>query len=196
MTQKSSAVSPERFASGFTYPDYIAQITVNKDRFNEFYTSASLSPSDIEFFKTASRAKDGVAKIMVIGEDWCPDVYRGLPAAARVAEVASLELRIFPRDKNTDIMNEFLNQGKYTSIPVIVFYTKDLKEICRWIERPESANRERAQIEAQVKEELPGASEQDFRVAMRNRLASKQVEWQKISIQEWRKGIAEKLGIQ
>jgi hypothetical protein len=93
-------------------------------------------------------------------------------------------------------MNEFLNQGKYTSIPVIVFYTKDLKEICRWIERPESANRERAQIEAQVKEELPGASEQDFRVAMRNRLASKQVEWQKISIQEWRKGIAEKLGIQ
>ena len=33
---------------------------------------------------------------------------RGLPVLARLAEAASLELRIFPRDQNLDIMDEFL----------------------------------------------------------------------------------------
>jgi len=193
MTENKSAVTPERYASGFTYANYIAQITVNKDRFAQFYDSAKISPSDIDFFHKAKQAKNGVAKIMVIGEDWCPDVYRGLPAAVRVAEAVGLELRIFPRDKNTDIMNEFLNQGKYMSIPVVVFFTKDLKEICRWIERPDSANTERNQIVEQVRKEMPGANEQEFRAETTKRLAPKQVEWQKMSVIEWRKTITEKL---
>jgi hypothetical protein len=102
---------------------------------------------------------------------------------------------MFPRDSNLDIMNEFLNQGKFMSIPVCVFFTKDLKEICRWVERPESANKERAQIEAATRKEMPAASEQDLRLAMRERLAGKQPAWQKESIREMRQVLAEKLGI-
>jgi len=193
--EKKSVVTPGRFAKGFTYADYIAQIKVNKDQFDRFYAGCTLAADETRFFKKAAQAKGGIARMLVLGEDWCPDVVRGLPAMARIAEAAGVELRMFPRDSNLDIMNEFLNQGKFMSIPVCVFFTKDLKEICRWIERPESANKERAQIEAATRKEMPAASEQDLRLAMRERLAGKQPAWQKESIREMRQVLAEKLGI-
>jgi hypothetical protein len=193
--EKKSAVTPERFAKGFTYADYIAQIKVNKDQFERFYAAGELSADDVRFFKKTAQAKGGVAKILALGEDWCPDVFRGLPAMARIAEAAGVELRMFPRDSHPDIMNEFLNKGQFMSIPVCVFYTKDLKEICRWTERPEAANKERAQIEEATRKEMPAASEQDLRMAMRERLAGKQPAWQKESVREMRAMLAEKLGI-
>jgi hypothetical protein len=191
----SSVVTADRFTTGFSYQDYLDQVKVNKEQFQNFYTSAQLSPDDIEFFGKASQAPDGLGKIMVIGEDWCPDVVRGLPVVARIAEAAGIELRIFPRDKNTDIMNEFLNQGKFMSIPVIVFYTKDLKHICHWIERSADANREMAEIREQIQKEKPSATQQEFIAALRERMAGKQPEWQKSSVVEMRKLLAEKLGI-
>ena len=51
-----------------------------------------------------------------------------------------MELRIFPRDQNLDIMNEFLNQGEHQSIPVFVFYTRDQRYLAHWTERPALAN--------------------------------------------------------
>jgi hypothetical protein len=190
---ESSVVTVERFATGFTYQDYIAQVKVNKEQFQTFYTSAHLNPDDANFFRKASQVPNGIGKILVLGEDWCPDVVRGLPVAARIAEVAGLELRVFPRDKNPDIINEFLNQGKFMSIPVIVFYTKDLKHICHWIERSEVANREMAQIREQIQKEKPSATQQEFMEALRQRMTGKQPEWQKSSVVEMRRMLTEKL---
>ena len=138
---------------------------------------------------------NGAAKVMVIGEAWCPDVTRGMPAAARVAEASGIEMRVFPRDKNPDIMNEYLKEGKYQSIPVIVFFTKDQQELCRWIERPGIADIERAKIEEEVKKEKPGASEQEIRQATGERTRPRQLSWQQESIREWRLMLAKKLGV-
>jgi len=190
-----SVVTPQRFASGFTYAGYVAQVTVNKERFTDFYNGFQLSADDTEFFRRIARGPGGAAKILVLGEEWCPDVFRGLPVAARIAEAAGMELRMFPRDKNTDIMNLFLNQGQFMSIPVIVFYTRDLGYIWHFTERPAAANRERAEIDAQVKKELPAASEQDLRNAMRQRLASRQAPWQQETVREMRQALSEKLGV-
>jgi len=192
---KSSVVTSERFATGFTYQDYIAQVKVNKEQFQTFYASAQLNPDDTEFFRKASRAPGGIGKILVLGEDWCPDVCRGLPVAVRIAEAAGIELRFFPRDKNPDIMNEFLNQGKFMSIPVIVFYTKDMKQICHWIERPEIANRDMVQIREQIQKEKPSATQQEFMEALRQRMMGRYPEWQKASVQEIRQMLTEKLAL-
>ena len=146
-----SVVTKERFATGMTYKEYIGQIAVNKDRFEENYKNCELSAEDKAFFSKVAKMPNGAAKVMVIGEAWCPDVTRGMPAAARVAEAGGLEMRVFPRDKNLDIQNEFLKEGKYQSIPVVVFFTKDQQELCRWIERPGLADVERAKIEEEVK---------------------------------------------
>src|SRR5580658_4125285 len=58
-----------------------------------------------------------------------------------MAEVTGMELRIFYRDENPDIMDEFLsNEGKSRAIPVFVFYTADLQYITRFTERSASAH--------------------------------------------------------
>jgi hypothetical protein len=190
-----SVVTPERYNAGFTYPFYLTQIKVNKENFLNFYTSAQLSKEDAAFFQQAARISGGIGKILVLGEDWCPDVTRGLPVAVRIAEAADVELRIFPRDANMDIMNEFLNRGEFASIPVIVFYSKDLREICHWIERPEVANRDMVQIREQIQKEMPSASEQDVRSALRQRMMGRYPEWQRESTREMREMLAERLKI-
>ena len=89
---------------------------------------------------------NGPAKMLVLGESWCPDVFRGAPVFARLAEATGIEARFFFRDQNKDIMAEFLKDGEYESIPVAVFYTKDHQYIAHWIERPVLANREMKEL--------------------------------------------------
>ncbi len=194
MAQQTSVVTPERFASGFTYKDYLAQIKVNKDRFEQYYGTGKPSEEDVEFFRKASQAPNGVAKILVLGEDWCPDVFRGMPVMAHIAETTGLEMRVFARDENPDIMAEFMN-GEFMSIPVAVFYTKDQQYICHWIERPALANQDREEIEVQVRKEMPDAPDQDVRAAIRDRSTARYPAWQQESVHEMRQMLAEKLGI-
>jgi len=195
MTGTASVVTSERFASGFTYQEYIASIRVNKERFEEYYIAAQLSSEDKEFFCKAVQRQDGPAKMLVLGEDWCPDVFRGMPVMARIAEASGMEMRVFPRDRNLDIMNEFLKHGQFMSIPVAVFYTRDLTYICHWTERPEPADRERAAIEDKAREEMPGAGEQEIRAVVRDRTRPRYPVWQQESVHEMRLMLAGRLGI-
>ena len=193
MEEKTSVVTPERFSSGLTYKDYIAQIKVNKDRFEQYYQTVEVSEEDADFFKRAVEA--GVTKMLVLGEDWCPDVFRGMPVMARISEASGMEIRVFPRDENLDIMNEFLKDGEFQSIPTVVLYTKDHDYLGHWIERPAKANEERGQIEADVKQEMAGASDEDVRAATRERTAARFPAWQQESVREIRQLISDKTGI-
>ncbi|MED5208132.1 MAG: thioredoxin family protein, partial [Chloroflexota bacterium] len=161
MAREDSVVTPERYAQGFNYPDYMDQIKVNKARFEGFYDGLTLSAEDVSFFKELSQRPNGPAKMMVIGEDWCGDVVRGLPVLARVAEAAGIPISIFPRDSHMDIMNEYLNRGEFLSIPVAVFYTTDHKYICHWIERPAIAIKETGEIEKGIRDENPTIEERE-----------------------------------
>ena len=143
MTQAAeSVVTPERFASGVTYEQYTGQIERNQDRFQMNYEGTTVSEEDAAALRALVAKPNGPAKLLVLGEDWCPDVYRGLPVLAKIAEAAGMELRVFPRDQHLDIMNEFLKDGEYQSIPTAVFYTNDHQYIMHWIERPQQANDE------------------------------------------------------
>lgn len=138
--QKQSIVTPERFASGMTWEQYLGHIQRNQEKFQYNYQDTELPDDDIAALRELVALPNGPAKALALAEDWCPDVFRGLPVMARVAEAAGIELRIFPRDENPDIMNEFLKDGEHRSIPAIVFYTRDHDYIAHWIERPALAN--------------------------------------------------------
>jgi hypothetical protein len=137
---KESVVTAERFAAGLTYPEYMERIQRNRAKFEYNYDETRLADDDVRVFRELASRPDGPARVLALGEDWCPDVFRGLPVMARIAEAAGMELRIFPRDENPDIMNEFLHQGKHQSIPVFVFYTRDQTYLAHWTERPALAN--------------------------------------------------------
>jgi hypothetical protein len=146
--QQESVVTPERFESGLTWKQYFAERVIrNREKFQYNYDETHISEEDAEAFRRLVALPNGPAKVLALGEDWCPDVVRGLPVIARIAEAAGMELRIFPRDDNLDIMKEFLNQGEHQSIPTVVFYTRDHRYIAHWIERPSKANAELGQIQ-------------------------------------------------
>jgi hypothetical protein len=126
--QTTTVVTPARFEQGLRYTDFLAQATVNRDKLELYYKESPLSDEDISFFKKAAALPNGPGKILALAEAWCGDVYRELPTVARIAEAAGMSLRVFLRDQNPDIMDEFLsNEGKARAIPVFVFYTKDIQ---------------------------------------------------------------------
>lgn len=146
VTQRESVVTPERFARGLTYADYISKIERNQKRFAENYDGTEVSEDDARALQELVALPNGPARCLALGEDWCPDVFRGMPVMARIAEAAGMELRVFPRDENKDIMGEFLHHGEHESIPTFVFYTKDHKYIGHWIERPALAQEQMPEL--------------------------------------------------
>ncbi|MDQ4076689.1 MAG: thioredoxin family protein [Chloroflexota bacterium] len=127
------AITRERFEQGMTYDEYKAQMTRNRERLEENERTIVLSEEDVEFFKQLPQPLD----VLVLVEDWCGDVVANVPVLARLAaESEKLNLRFFLRDQNLDLMDQYLNQGEFRSIPTFVFFDQDFNELGHWIERP------------------------------------------------------------
>jgi len=203
-TADSSVVTPERFAQGRGWEQYLDYIgsdenlarpgpyggarSDNLERFKRNIDQYALKPEHVEALKALPKYK-----VLAIGEDWCPDVYRGLPVIAATCEAAGWELRIFQRDDNTDMQAEFPNikDGQsFDSIPVVVFYTEDgFTEVARWIERPKVAEDTISAIAREFTRQ-EGESEDDMRARLRNRYKSLQSsdewdDWRHASVDEW-----------
>jgi hypothetical protein len=130
-----------RFDKGLTYDAYKAQMTRNRDRLEENEQRVDLSSEDLAAFRALPRP----VKVVVLAEDWCGDVIANLPVLGRLAkESGKLDVRIFLRDQNDDIMQRYLNKGQFKSIPVFVFFDEGFRELGHWIERPASVTEVRA----------------------------------------------------
>ena len=194
MATDTSVVTPQRFAAGLTYADFMAQVKVNKERMEDFYANFQVTAANAAALHELAAHPAGPAKMLVLGEDWCGDVVRGLPVLARMTETAGWELRIFPRDQHHDIMNEFLKEGQWMSIPTVVFYTADHRYIYHWIERPQVAEREIAEIEAAIRAENPEISDRDFGRERRARTAARAADWQQATVAELIDRLQERVG--
>jgi Thioredoxin len=207
MLETTTVVTPTRFEQGLGYADFLAQATVNRDKFELYYKESPLSAEDLSFFKKAAALPNGPAKILALAEAWCGDVYRELPTVARIAEATGMRLRIFLRDENPDIMDEFLsNDGKSRAIPVFVFYTCDTRYITHFTERSAGAHAELAAIRDQIASQLnlpqgttfrtvPEADKQVFLREVIARIKPRFPEWQKESIKEMRALLAAALNL-
>lgn len=130
-----------RWDKGLTYEAFKAAMTRNQERFAENEGRVSLDPVTVRTFKSLPKP----LRILVLAEDWCGDVVANLPILGRLAkDVTTLDVRIFYRDQNLDLMERWLNQGKYQSIPVLVFFDENFRELGHWIERPASVTERRA----------------------------------------------------
>lgn len=136
-------VTRDRFEQGMTYEEYKAQMTRNRDRLEENERTVALSEADVAFFKQLPEPLN----VLVLVEDWCGDVVANVPVLARLAEESgTLTLRFFLRDQNLDLMDQYLNEGKFRSIPTVVFFDQDFREIGHWIERPTLITEMRGQM--------------------------------------------------
>ena len=163
MLTATTVITPERFRQGLTWADFLGSAKVNRDKFEHNYHNPVLTQAELAFFRRASERPDGPRKLLAIAEAWCGDVYRELPTAVRIAEAAGMDLRIFLRDENPDIMDEFVsNEGKSRAIPVFVFYTPGMQYITHFTERSATAHAGLAVAKEEAKAKLNLPAEATF----------------------------------
>ena len=140
-------ITRERFESGLTYDQYKQQMTQNRERLEENERRVRIGASDLVALKSLPEP----LKVLAIVEDWCGDVIAGLPVIGRLAaDTGMLDVRVFLRDANLDLMDQCLKEGKYRSIPVFVFLDQGLNELGRLIERPASVTEGLAEARRQL----------------------------------------------
>ena len=107
-------VSPERFAQGMTFDQYVKFVgapenlkregSFNMPRrdYSEFlrkaFETAQLTDAQREAWQWIVAQPNGPAKVLVISEEWSSDCRRDVPVLARLGAAGGLEMRIFPRD--------------------------------------------------------------------------------------------------
>lgn len=125
-------VTKERFAEGLTLAQYIDQMGMNKGSLLRAIDAVAIRPEDARVLERLA----GTAKVLVITEDWCGTSIAYLPVVVKLVESRpDIELRVFLRDENPDVMDQFLKKGLYRSIPVFVFFDADMNELARFIEQ-------------------------------------------------------------
>lgn len=123
----------EQFQKGMTAEEYRLQMTQKRERFEENERTVSLAADDIQFFTQLPYS----LHVIVLTENWCEAAVANVPTLVQLAtESGKLDLRFFLRDQNPDLMNQYLKEGVYATIPVFVFFDQAFREIGRWYEMP------------------------------------------------------------
>src|SRR5436190_4124220 len=113
-------MTPERFAKGMTFDEYVTFIgspeNLEREGFDirrfslvrprvdwsaylrERHAKARLDATQTAAIRWLAAQPGGPARVLVISEDWSSDCRRDVPMLARLAEAGGLELRIFNRD--------------------------------------------------------------------------------------------------
>jgi hypothetical protein len=177
MAQLRIPLDAQRFATGLTWKDYMAQMSDTRARTEDNYHKAVLTDEERKFFSGINQ----VRYILMLAENWCGDVHRNSPLIARIAEaMPNCDLRVFFRDQATDLTDCFLNNG-YKSIPIVVFFDKDWNEIGRWIERAAVATQRSFAIRAKTLDmatpEQQDAAMAEFRKQVQGLYDSPQTPW-------------------
>jgi Thioredoxin len=124
-------VTKERFEQGLTLEQYVDQMSVNRERFVEALDETIIEPEEARVLERLGAAR----RVLVITEDWCGTCLAEVPFVAKLIEGRpGIEMRLFPRDANLDLMDQYLKKGLYRSIPVFAFFDEHMNEVARFIE--------------------------------------------------------------
>jgi hypothetical protein len=162
-------VTRERFAQGMTFQQYLDQMGTNKETFVKFLSEIKVRPEDRQALDKLGKK----LRVMVITEDWCGDALYNVPVLAKLVEGnPNIEMRVFLRDKNPDLMDQYLNNGMYRSIPVFAFFDENMNEVARFIERPAAQTEEIEKKMLEVRRALRAERYLDWREGVVKELRS------------------------
>ena len=125
-------MTAERFAAAADFEVYVNSLASKGDLWRALYRTLPLPDDLVE----RARAIGGNWRLLILSEDWCSDAVSSVPLVVRLAEqVASLHVRILPRDENDDLMQLHLTRGT-RSIPVVMILDSTYTEVGWWGPRP------------------------------------------------------------
>lgn len=100
-------------------------------RMNRTLKTYKISAEMLEQLKN----KNFDGKILIISEPWCGDASATVPAVARFFEAAGVEVRVFLRDSDNSLIQQFLTDGS-ESIPKVLIINNDDTVRNTWGPRP------------------------------------------------------------
>jgi hypothetical protein len=140
-------MTPERFATGMTFDDYVTFIgspdNLAREGFDirrfsmarprvdwsgylrDRHARARLTDEQTAAIRWLAAQPGGPAKIAVISEDWSSDCRRDVPYLARLAEAGGLELRIFTRDGERMLMKGLPDPAAGGNADLVVEYANE-----------------------------------------------------------------------
>ena len=121
-----------RFDSAHTFEQYLETVEKNRELWHAVHERVRL-PRDV--VAEAKRVPGGW-HLVALSEDWCGDAVNTLPVIARLADEAGWDMRVLGRDDNPDLMDAHLTNGRSRSIPVVIVYDEDFREVGWWGPRP------------------------------------------------------------
>jgi thiol-disulfide isomerase/thioredoxin len=114
-----------------TLQQYVDHMSVNRERFVEALEDVTIRPDEAQILDRLGSPR----RVLVISEDWCGTCLAHVPFVAKLVEGrADIDLRLFPRDANPDLMDQYLKKGRYRSIPVFAFFDEHMNELARFLE--------------------------------------------------------------
>ncbi|ROI07000.1 thioredoxin family protein [Kaistella haifensis] len=119
----------ENPAEGDHYKDYYE---LGLQRMERTLKTFKVNPEMLE--KLKSKNFDG--KVLIISEPWCGDASATVPAVSQFFAAAGIEVKIFLRDSDPSLIDQFLTNGTQ-SIPKIVLLNSDFSVKNVWGPRPE-----------------------------------------------------------
>ncbi len=150
-------MTPERFARGMTFHDYVTftgspenlgregfdvrRFSLVRPRIDwsgflrERYAKAWLTGDETAAITWLSAQPDGPAKALILSEDWSSDCRRDVPYLARLAEAGGLELRIFTRDGDTMLRKGLPDPSAGGNADLVLEYANE-KNGQRWASIP------------------------------------------------------------
>lgn len=121
-----------RFLTGQTFEEFVVSAVKYRDLWELTARRASVPADVIERFSLLRSP----VRLVALNEDWCLDAVGIIPCVAKLAsENPLIDFRSFGRDANPDLMNTHLT-GTSRSIPVVIAYDADWKELGWWGPRP------------------------------------------------------------
>ena len=85
------------------------------------------------------KSKNFKGKILIITEPWCGDASATVPAVSKFFEAASIEVKIFLKDSDTSLIEQFLT-NETQSIPKILILNENFEVKNVWGPRPKFGN--------------------------------------------------------
>jgi hypothetical protein len=150
-------MTPERFARGMTFDEYLAFIgspaNLAREGFDvrrfslvrprvdwsgflrERHARARLTEAEVAAIAWLAARPGGPAKVLVLAEEWSSDCRRDLPYLARLAESGGLELRVFPRDGEAMLLKGLPDPAEGGNADLVCAYANE-KNGERWASIP------------------------------------------------------------
>ncbi|WP_417430482.1 thioredoxin family protein [Halpernia sp.] len=125
-------VAEERFLSNPDKNDeHQAYYELGLQRINRTLKTFKVDEEQLSELKN----KSFKGKVLIISEPWCGDASATVPAVSEFFEAAGNEVRIFLRDSDTSLIDQFLTNGG-RAIPIVLLLNEDLSVKNVWGPRP------------------------------------------------------------